>query len=49
MDDVKALRGLWGANMGPKMSQDKKQARKIAFVNLAANNENQVKGWKAHR
>ncbi len=49
MNDVKALRGLWGANTGPKMPHGKKLARKTIFVNLAANKENEVKGWKAHR
>jgi len=49
MDNIKALRGLWGANAGPKMPYEKRMTRRVMFINLAANKENEVKGWKAHR
>ena len=45
----KALRGMWGANRGPKMSRKKKESRKIQTVKLEAENTERVKGWKAHR
>ena len=46
---VKALRGLWGANRGPKMSRKKRQSRKTLTVNIETETSNTVKGWKAHR
>lgn len=49
-EDTKALRGMWGANRGPKMSQKKRQSRKVATVNLEPEiQEGQAKGWKANR
>ncbi len=49
MVDVKSLRGLWGANTGPKMPHDQKQSRKVVFINLASQGENAIKGWKSKR
>lgn len=48
-NESKALRGLWGANRGPKISDQKRKARKIVTVNLEPENNNNVKGWKANR
>jgi len=49
MNKNKALRGLWGANRGPKMPREKRQARKIVMANQEAENSSTPKGWKAHR
>jgi hypothetical protein len=49
MDNLKTLRGTWGANLGPKMRKEQKQARKTGFENLQPAAENTVKGWKANR
>jgi len=46
---VRGLRGQWGANNGPKLSQDKRESRKIEVENLATTNNGGAKGWKANR
>jgi len=48
--NVRGLRGQGGANSGPKLSQDKRESRKIEVENLAPTNGNGgAKGWKANR
>lgn len=49
MNDVKALRGMWGSNRGPKLSRKEKKERKIQTVKLDSENSERVKGWKANR
>jgi len=49
-EDTKALRGMWGSNRGPKMTNQKRQSRKLTTVNLEQEvDNNSVKGWKAKR
>jgi hypothetical protein len=49
-NNAKALRGLWGANRGPKMSRKKKKERKIQVLNHEVEqDEDRARGWKAHR
>lgn len=48
-EEKNALRGLWGANRGPKMTRKKRQNRKIAIINLEPEVSDNVKGWKANR
>ena len=45
----KALRGMWGANRGPKLSSKQRKARKTQTVKMEAENTDRIKGWKAHR